>query len=143
ACAIAFLLGAVFERAMLTPMYDGRIDRPVEYGILATFGLAFTLQYFVQAAAGASPVKVQRYVDFPRWSYPAEAQDPWIRTPGGSVEFFDTLTISNPRLTAAATCILVLLALMCLLHRTWTGQARRAVSQDRAAAAIIGVNPDR
>ena len=48
--------GTRIERAMLTPMYHGRIDRPVEYGILATFGLAFTLQYFVQAVAGASPI---------------------------------------------------------------------------------------
>lgn len=143
ACAIAFLLGAVFERAMLTPMYDGRIDRPVEYGILVTFGLAFTLQYFVQAVAGASPVKVQRYIDFPRWSFPENADPEWIRMSGGSIELFETVTISNPRFTAAVTCIIVLLALLWLLHRTWTGKALRAVSQDRDAAAIIGINPDR
>ena len=58
ACVITFALGAVFERLMLTPMYHGKIDRPVEYGILVTFGLAFTLEYFVQALAGANPVKV-------------------------------------------------------------------------------------
>ncbi len=143
ACAIAFVLGAVFERSMLTPMYDGRIDRPVEYGILATFGLAFTLQYFVQAIAGASPVKVQRYIDFPRWRFPENADPHWVKTSGGSIEFFDTLTISNPRITAAATCIVVLLALLFLLHRTWTGKALRAVSQDREAAAVVGINPDR
>jgi branched-chain amino acid transport system permease protein len=143
ACAVAFVLGAVFERAMLTPMYHGKIDRPVEYGILATFGLAFTLQYFVQAVAGASPVKVQRYVDFPRWRFPEEADPHWISMSGGSIDFFETVTISNPRMTAAVTCVLVLLALMYLLHRTWTGKALRAVSQDREAAAIVGIDPDR
>ena len=143
ACAVAFLLGAVFERAMLTPMYHGKIDRPVEYGILATFGLAFTLQYFVQAVAGASPVKVQRYVDFPRWRYPEEADPHWISMSGGSIDFFETVTISNPRMTAAVTSILVLLGLLYLLHRTWTGRALRAVSQDREAAAIVGIDPDR
>lgn len=142
-CAIAFLLGAVFERTMLTPMYTGKLDRPVEYGILVTFGLAFTLQYFVQATAGASPVKVQRYVDFPRWSLPAEADPPWIKTTSGSIDLFDTVTISNPRFTAALACIAVLLALMWLLQRTWTGKALRAVSQDREAAAIIGIDPNR
>jgi branched-chain amino acid transport system permease protein len=70
ACAIAFAIGAVFERTMLTPMYHGKVDRPVEYGILVTFGLAFTLQYLVQALHGASPVKVQRYIDFPRFEWP-------------------------------------------------------------------------
>jgi branched-chain amino acid transport system permease protein len=143
ACAIAFVIGAVFERAMLTPMYHGRIDRPVEYGILATFGLAFTLQYFVQATAGASPVKVQRYVDLPRWSFPADADPPWIRTTGGGIDLFGTVTISNPRFTATVACILVLIALLWLLHRTWTGKALRAVSQDREAAAVVGIDPDR
>ncbi|MGI9334276.1 MAG: ABC transporter permease subunit, partial [Gammaproteobacteria bacterium] len=61
ACMVAFALGAAFERLFLTPMYEGKIDRPVEYGILVTFGLAFTIQYFVQAVAGANPVKVRRY----------------------------------------------------------------------------------
>ncbi len=143
ACAVAFLIGAVFERLMLTPMYHGKIDRPVEYGILVTFGLAFTLQYFVQAVAGANPVKARRFIDFPRIRLPDSA-DPWlIKTSRGNLTLFDTVSISNPRLVAAVTCILVLLALLYLLHRTWTGKALRAVSQDREAAAIAGINPDR
>lgn len=143
ACAIAFALGAIFERLMLTPMYHGQIDRPVEYGILVTFGLAFTIQYFVQALAGANPVKVQRYVDFPRIRLPS-SDDPWLlRTSRGGIELFDSVSISNPRFTAAVTCILVLLALLYLLNKTWTGKALRAVSQDREAAAIAGINPDR
>lgn len=143
ACAVAFAIGAIFERLMLTPMYSGQIDRPVEYGILATFGLAFTLQYFVQAVAGANPVKAQRFVTFPRMSWPAEADPAWITTRGGSLTLFEQVSISSPRLTAALTCILVLLALLFLMHRTWTGKALRAVSQDREAAAIAGINPDR
>ena len=55
ACFIAFCLGAVFERAMLTPMYTGKVDRPVEYGILATFGLAFTLAVFRAGGAWRQP----------------------------------------------------------------------------------------
>ncbi|SIO45093.1 amino acid/amide ABC transporter membrane protein 1, HAAT family [Rhodovulum sp. ES.010] len=143
ACAIAFVVGAVFERLMLTPMYDGRVDRPVEYGILATFGLAFTIQYFVQALHGANPVKVQRYIDFPRLRWPEEADPHWIATSRGNLTLFDTISVSNPRFVAAVTCILVLLALLYLLHRTWTGRALRAVSQDREAAAIAGIDPDR
>jgi branched-chain amino acid transport system permease protein len=143
ACATVFALGAAFERLFLTPMYQGKIDRPVEYGILITFGLAFTLQYFVQATAGANPVKVQRFFDFPRIELPS-ADDPWlIKTSRGNLELFDTVSISNPRFTAAVACILVLLALLYFLHRTWTGKALRAVSQDREAAAIAGINPDR
>jgi len=143
ACIISFILGALFERMFLTPMYAGKIERPVEYGILVTFGLAFTIQYFVQALAGANPVKTQRYFDFPRLRLPS-AEDPWlIKSSRGNMELFDTVSISNPRFTAAVMCILVLLALLYFLHRTWTGKALRAVSQDREAAAIAGINPDR
>ncbi len=142
-CAIVFALGAIFERIFLTPMYEGKIDRPVEYGILITFGLAFTLQYFVQATAGANPVKASRYFDFPRMRLPS-AEDPWlVRASSGNLELFNTISISNPRFTAAVACILVLIALILFLQRTWTGKALRAVSQDREAAAIAGINPDR
>jgi branched-chain amino acid transport system permease protein len=143
ACLAAFMLGAAFERMFLTPMYEGKVDRPVEYGILVTFGLAFTIQYFVQAMAGANPVKARRYFDFPRIRLPS-SEDPWlIKTSRGNMELFDTVSISNPRFTAAVACILVFAALMYFLHRTWTGKALRAVSQDREAAAIAGINPDR
>jgi len=143
ACAIAFMIGALFERLMLTPMYTGKIDRPVEYGILATFGLAFTLQYFVQAIHGASPVKAERFIDFPRLRWPEGADPLWIKSSRGNLTLFETISISNPRFVAAVTCILVLLALLYLLHRTWTGKALRAVSQDRDAAAIAGIDPHR
>ena len=143
ACLVAFAIGAAFERLFLTPMYEGKVDRPVEYGILVTFGLAFTLQYFVQAMAGANPVKAKRFFDFPRLRWPS-AEDPWLlRSSRGNVELFDTVSISNPRFVAAVICILVLIALLYFLHRTWTGKALRAVSQDREAAAIAGIDPDR
>ena len=143
ACLVAFAIGALFERLFLTPMYQGKVDRPVEYGILVTFGLAFTLQYFVQAMAGANPVKARRFFDFPSLRWPS-AEDPWLlRSSRGNVELFDTVSISNPRFVAAVICVLVLLALLWFLHRTWTGKALRAVSQDQEAAAIAGIDPDR
>ena len=143
ACAVVFALGALFERMFLTPMHQGRIDRPVEYGILITFGLAFTLQYFVQAVVGSNPVKARRYFDFPRIRLPSP-DDPWlVKTSRGNLQLFDTISISNPRLTAALSCVAVLGALLCFLHRTWTGKALRAVSQDREAAAIAGIDPNR
>jgi len=143
ACIVTFALGALFERLFLTPMYKGQIERPIEYGILVTFGLAFTIQYFVQAVAGANPVKAKRFFDFPRIRLPSSA-DPWlIKTSRGNMELFDTVSISNPRFVAAVISILVLFGLMYFLYRTWSGKALRAVSQDREAAAIAGINPDR
>ena len=97
-------------------MYDGRVDRPVEYGILITFGFSFTLVYLVQALAGANPVKGKRFFDFPRIRLP-DASDPWlIKTSRGNMELFDTVSISNPRFVAAVLSIMVLISLLYFLH---------------------------
>lgn len=143
ACAATFLLGATFERLFLTPMYDGRVERPTEYAILLTFGLAFFLQYLVQALAGASPKKAQRFFDFPKLAVPSE-ESPWLfETRRATLTLFDTVSISNPRLVAATISVVMLIALMWFLFRTWSGRALRAVSQDRQAAAVAGIDPDR
>jgi branched-chain amino acid transport system permease protein len=72
ACALTFCVGALFERAFLTPIYDGRVERPIEYAILVTFGLAFFLQYLVQGLGGANPVKADAFIELPRWRYPED-----------------------------------------------------------------------
>jgi branched-chain amino acid transport system permease protein len=108
-----------------------------------TFGLAFFLQYLVQAIAGANPVKAQRFFDFPRLAWPS-SDDPWlVKTSSANLTLFDTISISNPRFTAAVISLLMLGLLLFFLYRTWTGLALRAVSQDRQAAAVAGINPDR
>lgn len=141
ACIVTFAIGAVFECIFLQPMFEGKVERPIEYGILITFGLAFFLQYLVQAIVGASPVKAQRFFYFPAFGVPSAA-DPWlIRTTSGSVTLLDAVTIPNPRLVAAAIALLMLVLLMFFLYHTWIGRALRAVSQDRQAAAVVGINP--
>ena len=143
ACAITFIIGGTFERMFLTPMYDGRVERPIEYAVLVTFGLVFFLQYFVQALAGASPVKAQRFFNFPIIRLPS-AEDPWlIKTSRANLTLFDTVSISNPRFTAAVISLLVLFGLLFFLYRTWWGKALRAVSQDRQAAAVAGIDPNK
>lgn len=137
ACVITFVIGVVFERIFLQPMGRGDVERPGEYAILVTFGLAFFLQYFVQAVAGANPVKAQRFFDFPEIEAP-----PLLETSPGNLELFNTVSIPNPRFTAAVIAILMLVLLLLFLYRTWVGKALRAVSEDRQAAAVAGINPD-
>jgi len=142
ACTITFAIGAVFERIFLQPMYKGKVERPVEYGILVTFGLAFFLQYLVQALAGANPVKARRFFDFPVIGIPSSA-DPWLlKTSPGGLTLFDAVSISNPRFTAAVIALFMLALLLLFLYHTWIGKALRAVSQDPQAAAVIGINPE-
>ncbi len=136
ACVGTFLIGYVFERLFLQPMHTGEVERPGEYAILITFGLAFFLQYFVQATVGANPVKATRYFDFPI------VENALFQTSKGSITFFDAVSIPNPRLTAAVVAVLMLVVLLLFLYRTWTGKALRAVSEDKQAAAVAGINTE-
>ena len=142
ACMATFVIGAVFERLFLAPMHDGRVERPMEYAVLLTFGFSFFLVYLVQALAGASPVKARRFFDFPEIVLPTAAH-PWLQTNRASVTLFDAVSISNPRLVAAIVSTLVLFALLFFLYHTWMGKALRAVSQNRQSAAIAGIHPSR
>ncbi|MCP4359933.1 MAG: branched-chain amino acid ABC transporter permease [Chloroflexi bacterium] len=137
ACAGTFAIGYLFERLFLQPMHTGEVERPGEYAILITFGLAFFLQYFVQATVGANPVKATRYFDFP------DIENALFATTRGNITFFDALSVPNPRFTAAIVAILMLVVLLLFLYRTWTGKALRAVSEDKQAAAVAGINTER
>lgn len=142
AAIVTFLLGILFELLFLRVMNSGKIERPKEYAILVTFGLAFFLQYLVQAIAGANPVKVQRLFPFPNVDLPSSDNDWLLSMSPGNMRLFDAISIPNPRFTAAVLSVILLLGLMWFLFRTWTGRGLRAVSQDQQAAAVAGINPN-
>jgi branched-chain amino acid transport system permease protein len=133
---VTFAVGAVFERLFLRPMSEGRVERPAEYGILVTFGLAFFLQYLVLALVGPHPKKAGRLLDLPRLDLGP------LQVAAANVKV-GLLTLSASRLTAAGIAVVALLAMLWLVHRTWLGRALRAVSQDRHGAAAVGVDPAR
>ncbi len=141
ACIVTFVIGVIFERLFLREMNQGKVERPGEYAILVTFGLAFFLQYFTQALTSANPVKAQRFWDFPRVKIPEESGD-ILKMSAGNITVLREISIPNPRFTAALIAVVMLGILMWFLYRTWTGKALRAVSQDRQAAAVTGINPD-
>lgn len=118
-----FIIGALFERLFLRPMHLGKVERPGEYAILVTFGFAFFLQYLTLALIGPFPYKADRFVDFnlPR--------------------LFGSITIFSTRLTAAAIALVLIGLVLWFVQRTWTGRGLRAVSQDKDAAAVAGINP--
>ncbi|MEZ4659102.1 MAG: branched-chain amino acid ABC transporter permease [Caldilineaceae bacterium] len=142
AALVTFLIGVVFERMFLRVMNTGQIERPKEYAILVTFGLAFFLQYATQALVGANPVKVQRFFSFPELGIPSQDAAWLVKTTSGNIQLFNAVSIPNPRFTAAAIAVILLLMLMWFLYKTWTGKGLRAVSQDQQAAAVAGINPN-
>lgn len=141
AALATFAIGAVFERIFLRAMNTGQVERPGEYAILVTFGLAFFLQYLTLALVGSSPKKASRFIEYPDFSLPAAAEDPVLEMSATTINILD-ISISSPRVTAALIALVLLGILMWFLYRTWTGKALRAVSEDRHAAAVTGINPN-
>jgi branched-chain amino acid transport system permease protein len=115
------LIGMVFEIFFLRPMHDERIERPAEYAVLITFGLSFFLLNLSLAVFGPYPHSPPPFVE-------------------GSVSI-GPVSMSADRLIAGLISLLLVGLLLLIINKTWIGKALRAVSQDKQAAAVVGVNP--
>jgi branched-chain amino acid transport system permease protein len=132
AAVATFLIGSVFERLLLRPMHLGKVERIHEYAILITFGFGFFLESFVLSTQGPLPVKVGRYLDVRRIELVLTADRERVL---GPIRFLGDRTFT------ALIGVALILALMYFFRRTWTGRALRAVSMDKQAAAVAGINP--
>jgi branched-chain amino acid transport system permease protein len=119
--AVLLVLGTAFDYMFLRPMHRGHVNRPYEYAILVTFGLSIFLQNLVLAIAGPFPHRTPSFME-------------------GGVRI-GTISISADRLIAAGLALVLMLAMLTFIKITWTGMAMRAVSQDRDAASVTGINP--
>lgn len=123
AMVLVFLLGMVVHALLLQPLYTGRVERKDEYAILMTFGLGVLMQNLAMALFG-----------------------PWTKRPPdflGGTSALGFLTVDNNRLVVAGLAVALMLGLLLVIGRTFLGRALQAVSQDREAAAIVGINPHR
>jgi len=134
AAVITFVLGVIFERLFLQPMARGEVEQPTEYAILVTFGLSFFLQYLMLGLVGPFPKKAHRLLDLPSFNL-------GVLRATKTTLFIGKVAISAGRLVAAGVALVALLVVLWFMYRTWTGKALQAVSQDRNAAAVVGINP--
>lgn len=118
---IVALLGVVFEVFFLRPMHEERIDRPAEYAVLITFGFSFFLQNLALAVFGPYPHSPPSFFE-------------------GTLRL-GPVSLSADRVAASAFSLILLGTLLLLMNKTWIGKALRAVSQDKQAAAVVGINP--
>lgn len=119
---VTLIVGIILERLLLRPMHLGEIERPAEYAILVTFGFGFFLQYTVLAVVGPFSQKTDSYLQ------------------AGSFSLGPLNLVPN-RLVAAAIGVFLIGALVYFMNNTWLGKALRAVSMDKDAAAVTGINP--
>jgi branched-chain amino acid transport system permease protein len=123
AAAALLVFGGLIEWTLIRPVYQGKVDRPDEYAIMITFALSVLLISLANSIFG-----------------------PWPQRPApiyrGRVEIGE-LIVSGDRLAAAGAAVVLIVGVILVLRYTWMGRAVRAVSQDRAAAEIFGVDIDR
>ncbi|UCF93763.1 MAG: branched-chain amino acid ABC transporter permease [Desulfobacterales bacterium] len=120
---VVFLLGVAMQYFFLRPLYTGAVERKDEYAILITFGLGIFFQNLAMSLFGPWTKKSQDFLS--------------------GVTSIGFLTVDNNRLVVSFVAIAIVLALLLIINKTFVGKALRAVSQDRDAAAIVGINSHR
>lgn len=125
-------LGMLVAATLLRPIQTGRAERPDEYAILMTFGFGVFLTYALVGLLG-SPVGVRapRYTDRPLFGLDT------------SIIEIGVVRLRIDLLIAGGIGLLVFVGLIWLLYRTWLGRSFRAVSMDRQAAAVAGIDSGR
>jgi urea transport system permease protein len=114
-------VGAVLERGVIRFLYG----RPLET-LLATWGLSLVLMQTVRSLFGAQNVQVEN----PSWL-------------SGGWQVASNLVLPYNRLAIIAFAALVLGAVALLIAKTRLGLFVRAVTQNRAMAACVGVDTGR
>jgi branched-chain amino acid transport system permease protein len=120
AAAVLFVLGGAVYYSLIRPVMRG----PMLAQILSTFGLALLI----------------RYTAF--WVFSAN----FITLPGSSLAgpvSLGGILISLPQLVAGLVALALTLGMHTLLTRTTLGSQILAVAEDRQAAMLMGISPDR
>ncbi|RID90876.1 urea ABC transporter permease subunit UrtB [Gemmobacter lutimaris] len=121
AFAVTFAAGVAMERLVIRHLYK----RPLET-LLATFGISIALQQIAKNIFGtqARPLTAPAWLD-------------------GALSFNDIISISYIRVAIFLLALLFLGFFLWLMKRTRLGLEVRAVTQNPAMAASMGIDPDR
>lgn len=120
ALILCMAIGLLMERYLFRATRDDPLG-----GLICSIGVLFILQVAATLIGGDGPSKQV-----------APAFE-------GTMVLFDTLRIPNQRVFSFAVAVIALSILWYFLTRSKLGWALRAVSQDREAAALQGINSDR
>ena len=113
------LLGMTIERVAYKPL---RNASPLAV-LITAIGVSYLLQNLALLVFGAQPKNFTSVI------------------PLDSVKLFDgRLTISGEAIVTIAVTVIIMVALMLFINKTRPGNAMRAVSEDRGAAQLMGVN---
>ena len=118
AVALCTVLGITIERIAYKPLRNASSSLAV---LITAIGVSYFLQNMALIIFGANTKSFNSIVDF----------GPFII--GG-------ITISGESLVTVISCIAIMLILTAFINKTKAGQAMLAVSEDKGAAVLMGIN---
>ena len=117
ACTV---LGVLMERVAYKPLRNAASSLAV---LITAIGVSYLLQNVALLIFGAN---AQTFPSVIKW--------------GGLSLADGKLNISGETIITIAVCVIIMIALITFVHKTKPGQAMRAVSEDRGAAQLMGIN---
>ena len=120
AAVICTVLGVVIERIAYKPLRNASSSLAV---LITAIGVSYLLQNLALLIFGANP---QTFSSVITWQGLTLAEG--------------ELSISGVTIVTIAVCIVIMIALVTFVQKTKPGQAMRAVSEDKGAAQLMGIN---
>ena len=117
---ICTILGLVIERVAYRPLRNASSPLAV---LITAIGVSYLLQNVALLIFGAN---AQTFPSVIKWSGLSLADG--------------KLNISGETIVTIVVCVVIMIALITFVHKTKPGQAMRAVSEDRGAAQLMGIN---
>ena len=120
---VCTLLGIIIERLAYRPLRQA----PALAVLITAIGMSYFLQNSAQLLWTSSPKVFQSVVGT-------------INGETGLKLFDGALSISYVTIITIIVCVVIMLALVTFVNKTKTGKAMRAVSEDKGAAQLMGIN---
>ena len=120
AVIIVTVIGGLTYILLIKPLQDSHVGV-----VLITFGLAFAIEQFVLIISGTDSVAISDYILF-----------------SGTTEFFG-YPIANQFLFFIIISLVIVSLFAIFISKSKLGKSIRAVSQDREAATLMGINANR
>jgi branched-chain amino acid transport system permease protein len=117
---IVFFIGAVVEITLLSPIHSQKLEKPMDYTLIMTFGLLLAMRQIATKLFGPFYRKPPDYFN-------AEVYILGVKFPADMI------------LAGIVSAVLVCL-LSAYIHRTWRGRGWRALTQSGPGARINGVD---
>ncbi len=120
AIVVCTVLGIAIETIAYRPLLEAASPLAV---LITAIGVSYFLQNAVLLIFGSAAKSFQSMITLPN-----------LKVAGGS------LTISSTAIVTIVACIVIMIALTTFINRSKPGQAMRAVSEDKGAAQLMGIN---